>query len=62
MLRLEQGFTEEELAARTQLSLLVITAFESGLGYPKASRTYTKLAEALGTTVTFLMQDDKTME
>ena len=62
MLRLEEGFTQEELAERTQLPPLVIAAFESGLDYPKTSRTYTKLAEALGTTVTFLMQDERTIE
>ncbi len=58
MLREEEGFSPEELAKRTDLPVQVIYAFENGKEYPKHSRTYTKLAEALGTNVRFLMEDD----
>ncbi len=57
-LREEQGFSQEELAHRTELSPLVISAFEDGSALPKAGSTYTRLAQALDTSVRYLMEDD----
>ena len=58
-LREEQGFSQEELAHRTELSPLVISAFEDGSALPKAGGTYTRLAQALDTSVRrYLMEED----
>ncbi len=41
-LREEQGFSQEELAHRTELSPLVISAFEDGSALPKTGGAYTR--------------------
>ena len=57
-LRLEHGYTQEQLAQKVDVTKRTLINYEQGRCYPKQTEILARLAQELGVTVDYLMSDE----